>query len=148
MNICGRSFLKIIDRKKIMDALYYQLYRFYSRQPDMTPHTTTIWSIGAAFGFFFFSVGDWIHILVAKKLLWSGGYAMWGCVAISVALSYVIYGRKKRFNKIVAQKPLLMHSKTLSVSVAIAYMFICAGAKIFSWPINDFLLNVVGNPRI
>ena len=67
----------------ILDIIYYQLYRFYSWQPDEFPHFTTIWSIGIAWAVLAFFPLNWLWILLFSGSAWSAGsYIVFWAVGI------------------------------------------------------------------
>lgn len=107
----------------ILDAIFYQLYRFYSWLPDWTPHETTIWSMGVAWGVVIFHPLNWLWIILFSGKMWLGS-ALITSWMIGWGASYLCFGRKGRWREIVKIKPLIHNSKKLSVALTILFMII------------------------
>jgi hypothetical protein len=107
-----------------MDVIYYYCFLFYTRiLKDDSPHTTTVWALGFAEGFF-------ANVILYSFLIYYFGittlntWIMMFFVAIFVLANHLYFKKSGRAKKIVKEKPMFYSSQKISIIITSVFFIL------------------------
>ncbi len=131
--------IRILISNIYMKVIYYYSFLFYTKfVKDDTPHSTTIWAIGIAEGFFASAI---FNLLIIHFFCYNTGkWPMIGITLIFLLMNYIYFSKSNR-SKIIKEKPVFFGSHKISILLT-AVFYIILLSSLFLGPIyGKYLLN-------